>query len=136
MWLHLKASEPEMTNEQAAARIGISKYTLKGYITQAGKEGWLKFEDPRERLEWEIIPKVVRNLNEFIDKRDKTVTIETAKGTIFRQFQQDHGINEGGSNIIALRIEAPPTPEGAGTDGTTIKVVTGRIVGRPKELGS
>lgn len=118
-----------MTTNEIAEKIGLGPKTLNNYIRQAVKEGWLKFEDPRERLDFELIPKVVRNLNELLDKRDKTITIETAKGTLFKQFQQEHGIAEGNSNVIALKIEAAPSLE-----GQQIKVISGQVVGKPKEL--
>jgi hypothetical protein len=105
---------------------GFSPRTLYGIIYRATKEGWLRFEDPVQRIENEIIPKVVDNLSRMLDEGNERVTIETAKGTIFRKYQEEQGISDAAQTILALKIEQP--------DGTETKILTGRIVGRPKAI--
>ena len=124
-WIHARAEEPELTNIDIAKRLGISAKTLNNHIYRARKEGWLHFEDPLEEVEYGIVPKVVKNLNKFLDDEDKTVTLEVAKGTLFKQFQEAKGITEKSMNVLAIRLELPEI----GIDST---IVSGKIVGKPK----
>lgn len=126
-WLEVRALEPGITNTEIARRMGISRQSLQALIYKAQQEGLLKFEDPLDKIEYEVIPKVVNNLNHYLDAKDKTVTIETAKGTIFKAYQESKGINEAAQTILALKIEAAPGGEG-------VKVVSGHIVGKPREV--
>lgn len=126
----MRATEPGISNKEVARRLGITSGTLNSMIHKASKEGWLVFEDPLSRIEYEIVPKVVENLNYFLDQRDKTVTIEAAKGTIFKVFQEAKGLNEGSTTVLALKIEAAPPLE----KGEQPKVIVGEIVGRPRLL--
>ena len=108
--------------------MGLEANSLYRVIKQGRESGLLSFDDPLERIEHEIIPKVVDNLNYFLDAKDKTVTIEAAKGTIFRQFQDSKGISDGNQTVLALKIEQ--------ADGQEIKIMTGHIVGTPKGVSS
>ena len=124
-WIKARALEPGITDIEVARRMGISPTSLKSHISKATKEGWLQFDDPLADLEYTIIPKVTENLKLFLDARDKQVTIETAKGTIFKQFQDSKGISDAPQTVLALKIEQP---EGAA------QIVTGKIVGRGKSF--
>lgn len=124
-WLKLRALEPDITIKAASAKLGIHRSTLHAIINRGTKAGWLRFDDPLSRIEHQIIPKVLDNLNHFLDARDKTVTIETAKGTVFKTFQESKGITEGNNTVLALKIELPP-----GVSET--KVAMGSISGKPK----
>ncbi len=124
-WLTLRAQEPGITNSEVAKRLGIDRRALAAIIAKARKEGVLQFDDPLEKLEFEIIPKTIENLNHFLDIKDKTVTIETAKGTIFRDYQEAKGLNQVAQTVLALKIETAP-------DGEQVKVVSGHVVGRPR----
>ena len=105
----------------------ISKRTLNAAIQQAVENGWLKFEDPLAKLEYEIVPKVVRNLNAWLDENDKVVTIEAAKGMVFPIYRESKGINEAPQTVLALKIEAP-------TDAQSAAVMTGQIIGAPRKI--
>jgi len=129
-WLEIRAMNPNITNKDAAEKMGIAISHLNTIITRARKAGWLIFEDPMQRIEHEIMPKVAENLNYYLDQRDRTVTIETAKGTLFKQFEKAHGIGEQTSQtVLAIKIEYPETlPE-----GPEIKILSrGNVVGTPK----
>jgi len=125
-WIALRALDPDITQVEASRQIGISRRHLQTLIQRAAQEGWLKFEDPLNRLEYVVVPKVVDNLEKFLREGDKTITIETAKGTIFKQYQESKGISDGNQTILALKIEP--------ADASQIKVVTGQIVGTPRQL--
>lgn len=124
-WLKLRALEPDITMKDASAKLGIHRSTLHAIINRGTKAGWLRFDDPLARIEHQIIPKVIDNLNHFLDERDKTVTIETAKGTIFKAYQESKGINEGAKTVLALKIEMPEGVEPA-------KIVAGTVIGKPR----
>lgn len=126
-WMELRVQNPGISNAECSRRMGLSPNTLKGYIYQATKEGWLKFNDPVERIDNEIVPKVLENLISFLDDKDKQVTIETAKGTVFKTYQEAKGITENPSTVLALKIEMPDPTLG-------MKISAGHIVGRPKEI--
>lgn len=128
-WLQLKALDSDITLAEAARQIRIGRKLLNSSIQKAVEEGWLKFEDPLAKIEYQIIPKVVRNLNRFLDEGDKTVTIETAKGTLFKQYQESKGITDTHNTILALKFEIPE-------DGGDVKIIQGHIVGKPKEITS
>jgi hypothetical protein len=106
--------------------MGISYRTLHRDLVIAKNANLITFDDQLERIEFEVIPKTVDNLLYFLEAKDKTVTIETAKGTVFRQFQDSKGISDNQQTMLCLKIEQP--------DGSEVKVVTGHIVGKPKEL--
>jgi hypothetical protein len=125
-WIALRSLEPDISIADAADKIGVNKSTLRTYIYRATKYGWLMFDDPLSRVEYEIVPKVLDNLNHFLDAKDKTVTIEAAKGTIFKTYAESKGAGQAQQTILALKIEMP--------DGTETKIVGGHIVGKPKRL--
>lgn len=136
-WIRLRATEPGISNKEVARRMGISPRTLGTIIYNASKEGWLKFDDPLEKVEYQIIPKVTRNLIKFLDEGNEKVTIETAKGTLFKLYQDSKGLNEtSAQTVLALKIELPTTPTGEVVEGEVlpIKAITGEIVGIPKQI--
>ena len=125
-WLLLRAQNPDITQKDAAEQLGISKAVLSKHINTAIRQGWLKFNDPLERLEYHIIPKVIDNLEKFLDEGDKTVTLEAAKGTIFKHYQERHSTGNVQQTVLALKIETT-LPE-------NVKITSGTIIGKPKEF--
>jgi hypothetical protein len=126
-WLQLRSKDPDLTIHEAARQLKISKRTLNAAIQQAVENGWLKFEDPLSKLEYEVVPKVIRNLNSFLDDVDKTVTIEAAKGMVFPIYRESKGLSEAPQTILALKIESP-------TGEQTAAVMTGQILGAPRKV--
>ncbi len=125
-WLLLRAQNPDITQKEAAEHLGISKAVLSKHINTAIRQGWLKFNDPLERLEYHIIPKVIDNIEKFLDEGDKTVTIEAAKRTLFKNYQENHANGPVQQTILALNIET--------TNPENVKITTGTIIGRPKQF--
>jgi len=123
-WLNLKAIEPNITQVEAAQRLGIAYSTLRNYIYRANAEGWLRFEDPLARLEHEIVPSAVQNLSIMLKDQDRVATLETLKGTLFRTYQDIHGSKDAPQTILALKIEM--------SGGESPKFIEGHIVGTPK----
>ncbi len=128
-WIEMRALEPDITNKEVARRLGIAPKSLNTLISQATREKWLVIDDPLSRIEHEIIPKTIENLDYFLKKKDRSVTIEVAKGTIFKQFAESHGIIEAPTTVLALKIESPHRQ---GEPPPDVKIITGTIVGKPK----
>ena len=128
-WLRLRTINPDITGVDAAQEIGIARQYLYRVISQATREGWLKFDDPMSRVEHELIPKTLDNLNSFLDARDQKVTIEMAKGTIFKAYQEAKGLNPVAQTVLALKNELP-----ASAEAPRAEIIEGQIVGQPKVL--
>lgn len=131
-WMELRREDPSRTNVECAKIIGIAPQTLNSYISKAHRGGWLRFTEPLARIEHEIIPQTLDNLAFYLSKeggRDKQVTIEAAKGMIFKQYLDAKGINEAPQTILALKIETQ-----APIEGQVVKVGSGHVVGVPRAL--
>lgn len=123
-WALMRANG--MRNKDIAAKMGIQPNTLNSLISKATREGWLKFDNPADRLEHELAPLIVENIKSHLADGDRKMTIEAAKGIgLFKSHQAVKIENESPQMVLALKIETP-----VGYDPTT--VVTGTIVGNPK----
>ena len=124
-WIELRSQG--LTNAEIAPIIGITHGALRTTLLRASREGWLKYNDPRERFHNEIVPKVVDNIEHFINAKDRTMTIEAAKGAgIFQSHQAIKVEGDAPQTVLALKIE---TVEGGET-----KVLTGHVVGKAREI--
>ncbi len=95
-----------MNNVAIAAKMGITAHSLNSHICTAIREGWLKFDDPVARFEHEIVPKVVDNIEHFIDLKDKSMTIEAAKGAgVFKSYQAIRTETTSPQTVLAIKIE-------------------------------
>lgn len=125
-WLAMRFLEPDLTTAECAKRMGINPSTLYTHINRATKAGWLRFNDPLSRIEHEIIPKTLDNIKMFLDEGDKQVTIETAKATVFRQFQESKVAAPTNLNVLSLKIELAP-----GVTLPSIEMTSNHVVGKP-----
>lgn len=125
-WTAMKAMEPRLSLAEGARRLNLNPATFKNYIYQATRDGFLKWDDSVDRLTYEIIPKVMDNIKEFVEKKDRVVTLETAKGTVFKQFQAQQGIQDAGQMVLTLNIETVANEEP--------RTIAGVIVGTPKTI--
>lgn len=66
--------EAGVSEDGIASELGISKNTISGYLHKAGKNGWLDFNDPKDQLEYQLMHKVVRNLDEALDDTTRHIT--------------------------------------------------------------
>jgi len=127
-WILLRNANPDLGVVEAARRLGLNRNTLSKLIKQAHDHGWLDINDPIDRLEHLILPQTVENLQRFLAEGDKTVTIETAKGTLFKVFQEAKGLGQNSAGtILAIKLELPPTMSPS-------DVVEGSIIGTPRRL--
>ena len=117
-----------MDDHEIADTLGLSYKTIRGYLTKAANEGWLRFENPFDRFEHEIVPKVVDNIAHFIKKRDKQMTIEAAKGAgIFKSYGSVKSESDTPQTVLALKIETVQPP------GDT-PVITGHVIGKARQV--
>lgn len=113
------------TTAEIAKKMGLRPEYLSGLLWKAGKEGWLVYSNPAERFEHEIMPNVVDNVAHFIKQKDRTMTIEAAKGGgLFKSHQAVKVEHDQPNTVLALKIETAPQSEP--------QIVVGTIVGRPK----
>ena len=118
-----------LSNTDIAAKLGIQRTTLNTIICKATRDGWLKLEDPEERLEIEIKPLIVDNVKEFLLDRENDaarlkMTVESAKGVgIFKAHQAVKVEGMASNMVLALKFE---TPEHGN------QMVEGHIIGTPK----
>lgn len=100
-----------MKDAEIGELLNLSVHTVHTYMYRAGKNGWLvDIEDPKDRVEFDLMHKVVRNMGEALDsaddeRRDK-MTLEVAKGALFPRF-----VAQGGpalpTNMLAVQIIMP-----------------------------
>ena len=103
-----------LSDDQIAETLHLSKNTLSSYVYKAGRMGWLDefLHDPRERLEYSVMHKVVRNLDESLDSEgilqtgmpERTaVALKIAEGALYPRLQQQQGV--GTTNLMGIKIE-------------------------------
>ena len=80
-WAQITLDEPGVTNQEIAARLGISERSLRTYISKAKNEGLLKLAEPREILEFEAVPKAVKVIQTHLDEGSLKAAMGVLKGT-------------------------------------------------------
>ena len=116
-----------MEDEEIAAYLKISKNSISPYIYRAGKNGWLSFNTAKENIDAGLMHKVIRNLDEFLEARDKETTLEMFKGTVSKEYGSDHASGPVQQTAISIKIEQPQTalPMREGTLGGVPNYVEG-----------
>lgn len=108
------------TTDEIAAELHIKPASVSSYIYKATKAGWLVnrkgesiLNDPADRITYELAHKAVRNLNEFLDSADddtrKEVTLELAKGTLWKRFDTPAQQAPPSMQMLQVKIEMPST---------------------------
>ncbi len=132
-----------LEDEEIAKALGIGRRTVSDYVHKAAKNGWLEslIDDPKEKLEYGVLHKVVRNIDQFLDSEipsvRQDVTMEVFKGTIAKKFAET-GKTEGpsNSNVLQINVVMPPGPPAEVREGTTGGVpayIDGEILPATKE---
>ncbi len=102
-----------MEDEDIAKAMGISAKSISPYIYRAGKNGWLDIDNPKQRMEYQLMHKVVNNIETMLDSPDlemrERVTMETAKGTLFKAFGEQQ-VAAPAQTMVAIKIEMPAGP--------------------------
>lgn len=102
-----------------AKALNISPVSISPYVYRATKNGWLDIDyDPKARLQFQVMHKVVRNLEEGLESggtlntgmRERTlVALKIAEGTIFKQFDQQP-VQEAQTTVVAVQVVMPDGP--------------------------
>ncbi len=119
-----------MDDKAIAAHLDIHPTTLKTYMYRAHMNGWLNYNTSKEAIEFGLLPKAIRRLDEALDdetRNEKTglmvrtlVALKVAEGTGFKDFGPEFGAGTAlPQTAISIRIEQPdnPTPIRVGTIG-------------------
>lgn len=107
-----------MEAAKIAETLGIGKQSVHNLMYLAGKNGWLKeFANAREQIEYRIMPKALRVLEEGLDDAQRHTTsgqtvaqqiaLEVAGGTVFKQFESQ-GTAAPTTNVIGIKIQMVP----------------------------
>jgi transposase len=130
-----------MEDAEIAAALGIGLRTVSNYVQVAGKNGWLESDlvaDPKERLEYDLMHKVVRNMAESLDSYNPVTrheaAMEIAKGTLFKKFAEA-GPAVQNTNVLKIQIiqaPGPPIQIREETTGGMPAYVEGEVVGESK----
>ncbi len=117
--LKIQAMRMQGIDDDAIARaLDISPKSISPYLYRAGRNGWLAEDDPKNRLEYQVLHKVVRNLDEGLDSTatlqtgmpvKTAVALKVAEGTLFQK------ANVGGPTVVqtAISIKIEGAPAGA-----------------------
>lgn len=130
------------TNDEIAAELRIKPRSVSQYIYLAGRNGWLAkrdgsvIGDPKDDVELNILPRVLRNLKEFLDSDDdevrKEVTLKTAEGTLHKRFATETlAPTQMGAltiNIVQAATQGPAPVAREGTTHGTPMFVEGQVV--------
>lgn len=106
-----------MAAKAIAEQLGYSEDTLRQYVSRANRKGWIDisaFDNVDDQLEHVIKAKVVKNVNAFLDREDKDVTLEAAKGLgMFKTHQVVKGDQVAQVGFaLRVQVEMPPNPSG------------------------
>lgn len=106
-----------MDDDEIAKLLKISVKSISPYVYRASKNGWLEFDNPKEQLQYAVVPKAVRNLNAALDKQNERlasgltvgdhVALKVAEMTVAKEFDQQATAAIAHS-IVAIKIEMPP----------------------------
>lgn len=119
-----------LTYKQIGQKLGVSEARVAQIVWQANKKQLIEYDSPFEYFENRLVPKVVANIEHFLDEKDRKVTIEAAKGAgIFKSHQALKVEGEVHQNVIALKIEMPPA---VGQESPQMAV--GTVVGKPRRV--
>lgn len=110
-----------MEDEEIGKLLGIGKRTVSDYVHKAGKNGWLEalIDDPKDKLEYSILHKVVRNIDELIEGRDKETTLEVFKQTLGKRFAEAAPVEANKGNQLTVNIVMPNGGPAEIREGTT-----------------
>lgn len=117
-----------LTDAEIAKALGLAESTIRPYLYKAGKNGFLDFDDPKDQLEYQMLHKVVKNLNEGLEdnavhatsgmKVKTQVALKVAEMTLAKRFAEPTGPTQA-QTIVAIRMEIPAGPPTLIREGTT-----------------
>jgi predicted transcriptional regulator len=118
--------EAGVSEEGIASELGLSPKTIAGYVHKAGRNGWLEFNDPKDTLEYQLMHKVVRNLDEALDDTTRHVTsgimVKTAvaekiaEGALYPRLANQQVAQ--GNTLVGIKIQIVGGDPGTMREGT------------------
>lgn len=133
-----------MEDEAIAEALGISVKSISPYIYRATKNGWLTLDDPKARLEYQMMHKVMDNINEGLNDTSRHMTsgmrvktavaLKVAEGTIFKQFDTVADRTPS-TTIVAVKIEMPEGPRPQIRAGNDVGGVPAHVEGLVIDAG-
>lgn len=135
-----------ISDDDIAKELGIARSSIGPYLYRAGKSGWLDLETPADRLEYETMHKVVKNINESLNddtRNEKTgvkvkheMAMRMAESTVFKKWGNEQARPGTGLPTMALSIRIENNGQEvtmrAGTTGGTPAYVEGETVPTPE----
>ena len=109
------------TTDEIAHELRIKPASVCTYVYRAGRNGMLTnkrgesaFDDPKDRIDYELAHKAVRNMDAFLDSPDdavrERVTMKLAEGSLFKRWDQAHDMSTlPGMQVLAVKIDMPHT---------------------------
>lgn len=104
-----------LDDEQIGAALGIKKSTISALLYKAGKNGWLDFDDPKNRMEYQVLHKVIRNIDEALDSEVLLVERKERTAVALEIYKANK----------ATEQPAPPVASVASLMGIKIQIVGG-----------
>lgn len=108
-----------MEDEAIAKALSISVKSISPYVYRATKNGWLDIDyNPKERIQFQVMHKVVRNLEEGLESKgvlntgmkERThVALKIAEGTLFKQFDEQQAQQQA-TTVVAVQVVMPDGP--------------------------
>ena len=105
--------EAGVSEDGISAELGLSKVSISSYLHKAGKNGWLDFADPKNQLEYQLMHKVVRNLDEALDDQTRhstsgvmvktAVAQHIAEGALYPKLANQQAAP--GSALVGIKIQ-------------------------------
>ena len=117
-----------MSKEDIGTALGISPNSIAGYLYKAGKNGWLDFDRPKDNLEYTLMHKVIRNLDESLDstnvlqtgQAERTATaLKIAEGALYPKLTAE--APQQASTIVGIKIHM--------VEGQQAEVRAGTVMG-------
>ena len=102
-----------MDDDAIGEVLGVKRQTVQNYLCLAGSQGWLDgLPDPKDRIKYDLMHKVLRNIDETLDADDPVrrgdYALKVAEGTIFKEFGEQQTQQFSPSTLVAIKIEYPP----------------------------
>ncbi len=115
--------------QEIADKLDLAYSTVRNILAKANKQGLIHYDDPYERFENMLVPKIVDNVEYWLDQKDKKMTIEAAKGAgLFKAHQAIKMEGQAPQTVLALKIEMPEA------SGLESKAIVGHVIGKPRRI--
>lgn len=98
---------------EIAKTLGITEGTLRTYLHLAGKNGWIEFTDPRDSVEYSLIHKAVRNLDEAMSDETRAyatgikvkdaLSMKILEGSLLKNYDQSQA--QAPVTVIGVKVE-------------------------------